>query len=414
MRISEEKMVGAFLLFPIGVVFVTRFVERRDVLSAAGFSLIVLAISFVHPVPLVFLAIAIGSLAVLRLVQHRDVRATVMLCALFLPVAAGSIWPLVQRQLLQGSAPELFGIEDSAITFRDTFRVIELSYGLVIGNYHMIMHPLVILAIILAPVAWLFARKQLGNEMIAAMTGGALVAFFVPLFSTPLSNIMTPQTLWKVPWMIPIGTILAYVCVEGTGRLASLGPISSGRLRRGVTMAVIPATLLVVVLGGALLVQEQYIRADGGAFYDWTRPDSYLPGPDESIFLGGLDRGRSGTWRLDPYLEELVAYMDENMPAGSVVLAEPNQLNHMIPGVLPRLYPVDFGGAAGEGQRREDTQVFIGGNLKDAELDQVLERWGVDYIAVRETQPANEHLLEHPYIVQEAEVVPYIIYRVGR
>lgn len=414
MRISEDKMIGAFMLFPLGLVFVARFVEARTVAAIAGFTLIVLAISFVHPVPLVFLAITISSLALIRFAQDRDVRSAALLLMLLVPVGLGSIWPLVQRQLLQDSAPQLFGTEESSITFRDAFRFTEIGHGLLIGNYHMIIHPIVIATIVLTPVAWLLARRRLGNQMLAAMTGGALIVFFVPLIATPLSDVMTPQTLWKVPWIIPVGPVLGYLTFEGTRRLAALSPVAGKRLRSLAVMAVVPAITVVLLLGAAVLVQEQYVRADGGTFYDWTRGDSFLPGPNESIFLGGVDRGLSGTWRLSPFLNDLIGYMGQKVPAGSVVLAEPQQLNHMIPGLLPDVYPVDFGGAAGEGQRRDDVRLFIQGHLGQGELDAVIERWGIAYIAVRETESANTPLVTYRRAGLEAEVVPYEVYRVFR
>jgi hypothetical protein len=413
-RISEDKMMGAFLLFPIALVFVARFVEKRTVASVVGFALIVLAIAFVHPVPLAFLGITIGTLAALRVVQDRDVRGAGWLLALLVPVAMGSIWPFVQRQLLQNSAPELFGTEESAITFRDAFRFTEIGHGLLIGNYHMIINPMVIAAIVLTPVVWLLARRSVGGDIVASMTGGALLAFFVPFIATPLSDLMTPQTLWKVPWIIPVGPVFAYLAYEGGRRFAAAQWFAAGRTRASAALVLTPAALLVVFLGAALLIQEQYIRADGGSYYDWRRGDSFLPGPDESIFLGGIDRGLSGTWRLDPFLRDLIGYMERNIPAKSVVLAEPQQLNHMIPGLLPDVYPLDFGGAAGEGERREAVNTFVGGNLDQSGLDGVIGRWGVDYIAARETQAANQHLITYYRVEVDAEVVPYVIYKVVR
>jgi hypothetical protein len=411
-RISEDKMMGAFLLFPIALVFVARFAERRTIAAVAGFALVVLGIAFVHPVPLAFLGITIAMLALLRFAQQRDIRDTAELLALLLPVGLGAIWPFVQRQLLQSDAPDLFGTEESIITFRDAFRFTEIGFGLLMGNYHMIINPMVIGAIVLTPLVWWMARRSVGGQMIAAMTLGAVTVFFVPVFATPLAEVMTTQTLWKIPWIIPVGPVFAYLSVQGAHRLASSRSEAGGGLLAGSVRLIVPATALVLFLGAALLVQEQYIRADGGSYYDWRRGGSFLPGPDESIFLGGIDRGLSGTWRFDPFLNELISYMDENIPEGSVVLAEPQQLNHMIPGVLPSIYPVDFGAAAGEGARREDVTAFIQGHLDARALDEVTPRWGIDYIVVRETESANDHLITYYRAELEQDIVPYLIYRV--
>ena len=411
MRISEDKMIGAFLLFPIGLVFVARFTERRSPAAAVGFTVIALAISLVHPVPLAFLAITIGALAALRFAQDRDARSAALLGLLLVPVAAGSIWPFVQRQLLHGTAPELFGTEESAITFRGVFRVTELGHGFVIGNYHMVIHPLVLAAIVITPLVWVSARRALGSQVLAAMTAGALIAFFVPLFSSPLSSVMTPQTLWKVPWMIPVGPILAYAVFHGLQRLSGF---TSG-VRAEAVRALGPGTAVVLVLAAALLVQEQYTHLDHRYFYDGAGHTPLIPGTSASIFRGGVNRAFSGLWRVGPDERRLFQYLDQNIPPDSVVLAEPPLLNRMMPGLLSDVYPVDFGGAAGEGQRRDDVNAFIQGQLSEpSQLDAVIDRWRVSYIVVREVGAANQALLGYQRIELLEEVSPYEIYEVRR
>lgn len=411
LRISEDKMVAALVLFPVGLVFLTHYVARPAVATFAGFALVVLAVSFVHPVPLAFLGITIVSFAALRAWSLRSVRPLGPLALLLVPVAIGSVWPFVQRQLLADTAPELFGTEESAITFRDYFRVVELGGGLVIGNYHMILHPLMLAAVALMPLVWLLSRRALANQLLAAMTVGALIVFFVPLLATPLAEVMTPQTLWKVPWMIPVAPVLGYLTYEATQRLASLRVVAAERLR-SLVVALAPAGAVVLALAAGLAVQEQYARKDAGAFYEGTRSSSSFPGHDRSIFLGGIDRAFSGLWRLKPYQEELFAYL-ERFPAGSVVLTEPQALNHILPGVLAGIHPVDFGGAAGEGERRDDVTAFINGELTEpSELDGIIDRWGVDYIAVREAEPENDPLLTYPRVSLFEEIAPYEVYAV--
>jgi hypothetical protein len=77
------------------------------------------------------------------------------------------------------------------------------------------------------------------------------------------------------------------------------------------------------------------------------------------------------------------------------------------------VYPVDFGGAAGEGQRRADVTAFIQGQLDQQGLDEIMNRWGVDYIVVRETEGANRPLLAYYRVTLDEEVGPYEIYRVA-
>lgn len=415
LRITEDKMVGAFLLFPTALVFLHRFAVRPSFAAFAGFALVVLALSVVHPVPLVFIAAAILSLGVLRTFVERGFRPLSAMGLLLVPVALASIWPFAQRQLLADVAPGLFGTGASAITYRNEFHVVELGAGLLMGNYHMILHPLMIAAILSAPLVWLAARREVGNQLVLAVTVGALIVFFVPVLATPVADVMTPQTLWKMPWMVPVAPSLAFVTYEAAGRLARLRPLrwlEDTSVRSRLAYGLLPGLMVVAVLAVALAVQEQYLRLDGGAFYDWKSEESVIPGTEQSIFLGGLDRALSGTWRLNPYEEDLLTSMGESIPAGSVVLADSRDINHVIPGVLTETYPVDFGGTAGEGQRREDAEAFADGSLSPSQLGAVVDRYGVTYIVVTEVSAANESVRNLSRAEWEEEVGPYEIYRV--
>ncbi len=410
LRITEDKMVSAFILFPIGLVFLARFATRPNAGAFIGFTMVAAALSLVHPVPLIFLAITIVWFAALRVWSDRSLHTARALAPLLLPVAVGSIWPFVQRQLLAHTAPALFGTEESSITFRNNFRITELGHSIVIGNYHMLIHPLMLAAIVLAPIVWLTMRRGLGNQLAAAMTGGALVAFLFPLVSSPISKIMTPQTLWKVPWMIPVAPVLASAAYRGVDRLSRVA--ARGRV---LLLVVAPGAAVVIALAAALLVQEQYARLDHGNFYDGTSDSSFLPGTSASIFRGGIDRAFSAVWRVSSQQRALFEHLDEDLPPGSVVLAEPPIINRMIPGLLTDIYPVDFGGTAGEGQRREDVNAFAAGQLTEpAQLDAVINRWKVNYIVVPGIDATNKPLPDYPRAQLLREVGPYEIYAVRR
>ncbi len=415
LRITEDKMVGAFLLFPIALVFLHRFAVHPSLAPFAGLAIVVLALSVVHPVPLVFLAATILSLGVLRSFVERSTRPLRPMGLLLVPVALASIWPFVQRQLLAGAAPDLFGTGSSAITYRDEFHIVELGAGLLMGNYHMILHPLMIAAILSAPLVWLAARREVGNQLVLAATAGALIVFFVPLLATPLAEVMTPQTLWKMPWMVPVAPILAFVTYEAVRRLARLRPLrwlEGSSVRSRLAYGLLPGLMVVAALAVALALQEQYLRLDGGAFYDWKSEESVIPGTEQSIFLGGLDRAFSATWRLNPYEEDLLTSMGQSTPEGSVVLADSRDLNHVIPGVLTDIYPVDFGGLAGEGRRREDVAAFSEGALSPSDLEAVVDSYGVTYMVVTEVSAANESVRNFSRAEWLEEVGPYEIYRV--
>jgi hypothetical protein len=137
-----------------------------------------------------------------------------------------------------------------------------------------------------------------------------------------------------------------------------------------------------------------------------------LPGSEESIFLGGLDRAFSGDWQLLPEEEDLFRYMDASMSRGSVVLVQPRDLGLMMPGMLTDIYPVDPWGKMGEGERREDATAFAEGELSRDQLGPVVDRHGVDYIVVREVDAANKSVWLFSRAQWLAEIGPFEVYQI--
>ncbi len=405
-RISEDKMIGAFLIFPIALIFLMRYIDGRSPYAYAGFSIVVFGLAFVHPVPLMFLATTIGAFAVVRCLSDRSFVVLREFGLLLVPVGLASIWPFVQRQLLIDVAPELFGTEASAITFRDQFHFVEVGAGLLIGNYHMILHPLMIVGIVLVPLVWLLARKSTGGQLVLAITAGALAVFFTPLLATPVAEIMTPQTLWKIPWMIPVGPVLAIATYEGLKRLPNVMQVLP-------IQAVASSLVLVAALGIGLVVVEQYEAVDGGAFYTWRSEESVVPWNGESIFLGGLDRTFAASWRIPEEEEEMLRWIERNaFEVDSVVLAEPAWIHHVIPGFLQNMFPVDFGGVAGEGDRRDGATAFANGALSVEEFEAFLDRYDVEFIIAREVEIASDVLRESERARFRLEFSPYLVYQV--
>ncbi len=382
-----------------------RYIDSRSLYAFAGFAIVVLGLAFVHPVPLIFLAITICAFALVRWLSDRSFDVLRGFGMLLVPVGLASIWPFIQRQLLVDVVPELFGTDASAITFRDQFHVVELGAGLLMGNYHMILHPLTITAIVLVPLVWLVTRNSTGGQLVLAITVGSLVVFFTPLLATPVAEIMTPQTLWKLPWMIPVGPVLAMATYEGLKRLPKVAQAVPIR-------AIAPSIVLVAALSVGLVVVEQYEVVDGGAFYSWRSDDSLLPWGGESVFLGGLDRTFAETWRLPDEEAAMLRWIEQDAFEGSVILVELAWIHHMIPGIMQNVYPVDFGGAAGEGERRDGAEAFGRGDLTVSELEAFLDQFDVDYIVAREVEVASDVLRESERAHFRQEFSPYLVYEV--
>ncbi len=411
LRVSEDKMVGAFLFFPVALVFQVRFFLRPAAPAYVGFALTLLALAVVHPVPLVFAGVAVVGLGLIRAWSDRSIEPLKLAGVLLLPIGLLSLWPLVQRELLIDTVPQVW---DSATRFRENYRFVRLGGGLLIGNYHLIIHPMVLAALVFGPLTLVVSRRRVGNQVLAALCIGALLLLFFPLFSTPLAKVMAPQTLARVYWLVPVAPTLAYatwLCVDALGRWRLL-EASKARVLRPIMLGIAPAAAVVLVLLVALVVQEQYARADQGGFYNRISETSLVPGVEYSIFLGGIDRAFSADWRLEPEEQDLFDYMRSHLPKGAVVLVQPRQLGVKMPGMLTDIFPVDRGSMLAVGERREDATAFELGELSTVDLRRVIDSYGVTHIIVREVGPATEVVRLFSRAEFVAEVSPYVIYEV--
>ena len=113
---------------------------------------------------------------------------------------------------------------------------------------------------------------------------------------------------------------------------------------------------------------------------------------------------------MTPYDEELFGFIERNIEPGSTLLIEPTLLNHLLPGMIDDIHPVDFGGTAGAGRRREDVSAFAAGKLSLAEIDDLIDLYGVDYVIVTEVGRANQALQGSSRLLFIDEEAPYAIY----
>lgn len=396
LRISEDKMVGGFIIFPVALIFAALFTAKRSLPLYIGFAATVFALSVVHPMPLLYVGAALAVLAALRLVSERSIASVAGIALLLVAVGAASIWPFVQRQLLADVAPWLFETAEDAEHLRQEFHHIVLGGGWLISTHHMIMHPLVLASIALTPVVWLLSKRSIGGQFVLSLTGAALLLLFVPLFATPVAKIMAPSTLWRVPWMVPVAPVLAYATFAVAQRISSA--LDGPALRRYASVAA-PGVLVVIVLSAALVVQEQYLRVDAGAFYDRTSASSLLPGTDGSVFLGGLDRAFSANWRMKDSEKKLLDYLDANVPRGSTVLVESPTLQLLMPAYLTDVYPTQtitrtiYPQGSDLAQRVGAQEAALGaiyrGAVPQDEIGSLLDHYGVDYVVVTRASPAE-------------------------
>lgn len=412
LRMGEDKVVATFVLSPLALLVAARLFERFDPRLYATSWLIALALFSLHPVPLATLVIVLGCVAIVRAAVQRSPQPLRVGGLLVLPLAIFAVAHFVQWQLHVSDM--LFS---GPMEYRRAFRYVELPAGLITANYHLLLHPLMLGAIVSAPLVWWWGRHQVANQLVLAATLAALVSQFVPPLSTLLFKFMGPATLWRFHWVIPVSLTLAVVGHEAIGGLGKRvwGNSAAGRplAVRGLRLFA-PTVTVLVLLAGALWVQESYVLLDGGAFYDRTSTSSLVRWADKSIFVGGIHRAFAGEWRIRPHQATLIGFLDENLPEGSVVLAPLRSISHYIPGTSRMVKPVHFQPFQSMKERQDFVEDFYRGTVDGVLLDRQLERHEVDYVVVRRGSQQDATLESLKTTRHFADVSAYRIYEVDR
>ena len=399
-RMGEDKMAATYIVFPLGLLFVLRFVRQPQPSSFAVFAAISLALFVVHPQPLLFLGVTLLALAVFQAATTRSWRPLVLSAALGTPLAGFTFAQFLVWHLFNTSWPALFG---TTLTWREEFKIVHLPGDMIMGNYHLILHPLMLGALIAAPLVWWGARRSLPHQLLLVAMIGWLPWFFVPPLTTVAAKLASAELTARLPYMAPVAVVWAYAVYH---LLRSL------RGAPALLRAAAPAGAAVLVLGGGLVVQELYQRVDGGAYYTWSSAHTVVPGTERSIFLGGKDRLLSREWRISPDERQLLDYLDTHAPAGAVVLA-PNEVSLHLPGTLWQLHPVYSQGIIGQWDQPPIMGLYTG-QLRGEELQAALDQSHVQYAIAQYGSQADAALTELPSARQLVEIGPYELYGFGQ
>ena len=88
----------------------------------------------------------------------------------------------------------------------------------------------------------------------------------------------------------------------------------------------------------------------------------------------------------------MLSWIERRAFEDSVVLADQAWIQRVIPGLLQGIHPVDFGGRAGEGDRREGSELFAEAQISVEELEDLMDRYSIDFIVAVEVEPQSDVL----------------------
>jgi hypothetical protein len=400
-RMGEDKMVGTYILFPIGLLLAAQFFRQARASTLAGFALVGLALFVVHPQPLLFLGVALLLLAFFRSASTRSWRPLLWAVALGLPLAGFTAGQFVVWHAFNTSWPAFF---DTTLTWREEFKIVHLSGGMIMGNFHLILHPLMIGSLVVAPfVLWRARRLSAHQALLAAMIGW-LPWFFVPPLSTLAAKLASAELTARLPFMAPVAIVWAYA-------ICCYRPSRSLLAKLPVARIAAPAVSAVVLLSAALLVQDLYYPADHGTYYTWGGGDAIVKGTQHSIFLGGKDRLLSREWRIDPQERELIGYLEAHAPPGAVVLA-PSEVSLHLPGVLWQVRPVYSQAIIGQWRVPPVMNVYQG-KLSGEALAGALRESRVRYAVATYSSSADAALSQLSNARLAGEFGRYELYEIG-
>ena len=377
LRIGEDKMVASFIMFPLGLLLTARYLERGGLRGYLAALLAVGALFVTHPMALMFLGAALAALVLLRVAGDRS-RASLARNGLLV-----APWAVVGVGLFLSSTLGVGRPTHVGETFRRAFHIVDLSGNQIVGSYHLLLHPFVLIAVPAAFVLWFLNRRLLGSQVLFASAAASLAIMYVPPVATVLAEVVNEELVWRAHWMIPVPLAIAYGLYTLTSKIPPTGLKLPGiRLSQRVA----PLLALLMVCAGAFLVQEQYAIADNGAFYNRTSDTALLPWTDGSIALGGVERAFSSDWRPPPTEAALLGYLKEHAPPGSTVLIPPSISDRFFTAGLRDVRNVSFPGAPNRQLRETFIHAYYSGTLDrlapGRDVESVLDDLGVDFVVV--------------------------------
>jgi tetratricopeptide (TPR) repeat protein len=259
-RINADKFMVPVTMVPVAFALAIRYAEdgRRTVLALAA--IVALAVSVIHPLIALMLAVGLGGFGAVHLLAggHADtVRrrtlgvAALAALALALPLVqlllsrgeaplaasfSSSVegWPLGQRQVavlphvdlpsleLYGPLPEVAtlkaedasGAHNPFLMWRfavnmERRRLVFFDLNRYMADPSLLYEPPYLLALLLLALLLPGIRRQVGVQFAAGSTLAVLAILFNPLLMPLLGAMVMPWILWRFVWLLPYALIIA-------------------------------------------------------------------------------------------------------------------------------------------------------------------------------------------------------------
>ncbi|MBI5293628.1 MAG: tetratricopeptide repeat protein [Chloroflexi bacterium] len=448
-RTAQDKYVVRYALLPVALAWSLAYLgqPRRSVYWLAG--VIIYGQGCTHPVGPVLLAFPLGGLGLLHIINHAKGIDWALLWPPRWRAAVRAAWDASKRVGVRGApaalwrrgwellalnrpmlqpfvllaifplatlvlplaaqaSPDAPVVAYSLVDTRDPSLFFRVS--LAVNNYRLlinnafgegayVVHPrvflssIILLAVLFFPLMWWKARKRAATEMII----GAYILNPIALLTPPLIQYIgshsSPWLLYRFAW----GLSLLGPVVLGWAAWVALEFISA-RVSWPAARQALPAAAFIV----AVLVLSPDIRT-GLTYLHEIRIDP------------ALSRCRT--------LQPVFGKVKTSIGSGATIIATPD-LDLCLPAAVGNAYPVEFGLSSTinrfpksritEGEQRfYDDFDFTKAQVVDRDFMDILTRWNVGFILLRQDSPLASQLRHLPGLFElQWEESRYSFYRV--
>ena len=435
-RSAQDKFVARYALYPITLAWSMAylFAPSRRYYWLAG--ILTLGLAVTHPIGIILLAISLGGLGavhILRSVQGIHLRVTrvpwrwrtdlrpslwwssvkelvrlnwpVLRPFMFLAIFSlvGVVIPAIQQASPDAPvvAYSLTDTHDPSLWAR--INLVLNNYRLYIANGlgpaayivhpRIFLSPVILLPGLLLPLFWARARNWPAIELIVGTYIFDPLLLLVPPLVQFIGSHSSPWLLYRFAWPL---SLLGPMTIGWAGW--ELIEIARRRIRTPRIGNVLPVTLLALT---AILLSPGFLY--GLTVLKELRQDPLI------------SRCRT--------LQPLLSQLPQLAGTGTVVLSTPD-MNVCIPTSAPDAYPVEYfltstinrfpeSRIPEAEQRIADVYAFVAGQVVDQEFMDILTRWNVGLILLREDHPLASQLRHLPHLFRlELEQDRYLIYRV--
>jgi tetratricopeptide (TPR) repeat protein len=371
-RIVEDKFAALFVLYPLAILFMLRYVSSGRLRPLLGFGLSVVASGLIHPIGPVHCALATGGFALAHLPFNWHREKAIRFLILLLVILAAMLPPFFQRaQVSKFSLTSPAFTEQSLARamsdYGDRLLILDLDQDIYMAHPHLIEHPLVILALLLTPLLLLDIRESIAAQFLFSNMFVVVVLLYNPITAPLLGRLITPWMVERLTWILPTTLTTALFIYKALtwvySWLTKARPVEPS-LRWGLFLLA-PLALAIALLWGRLAGSWDYLQ--------WW-----------------YSREVSSEERA------LMSYMREHVRANSVILARPEMGNH-IPGLMGKAYPIAYRTLEDSpASAYDDIQRFYAKNQVDAHMLGFLERYSVDYVVLEADTPLAFQFSQFP------------------